>query len=80
MVSDPICAAKKNGRVLQPVFSKDALGRSLIRSHSCLNPFGPSKGPKKFCSEGCVTGTPTDIKKLNKLIDAEPSSMLIVVP
>jgi RHS repeat-associated protein len=72
--------SKPNGRVLEPISGvTDPLNRDLFRSHSCLNPFGPSMGPK-FCSEGCVTGTAKDIKKLNKLLDAEPGSMLYVAP
>lgn len=63
-----------NGRVLTPLFDTD---RASIRSHSCLNPFGPSLGPK-FCSKGCITGFPRDMNKLNELIDAEPGSTLQV--
>ncbi|MGE5113324.1 MAG: RHS repeat-associated core domain-containing protein [Acidobacteriaceae bacterium] len=66
--------SKPNGRVLIPQFDTN---RTNIRSHSCANPFGPSLGPK-FCSEGCITGFPKDIKKLNTLIDAEPGSTLKV--
>jgi RHS repeat-associated protein len=70
---------KPNGRVLKECDGWPRTGRTDIRSHSCLNPFGPAKGPK-FCSEGCVTGTVKDIQKLNKLLDAEPGSILNVVP
>jgi len=71
--------SKPNGRVLQPLPSTDTHGRTDIRSHSCVNAFGPStKGP--FCSEGCVTGQAEDIKKLNKLLDEEPGSTLHVGP
>ena len=66
--------SKPNGRVLIPLFDTN---RTNIRSHSCVNQFGKSLGPK-FCSEGCVTGFPRDIKQLNKLIDAEPGSTLEV--
>jgi uncharacterized protein RhaS with RHS repeats len=72
--------SKPNGRVLKgagPYPFMTTWNRDLIRSHSCKAPFGPSLGPK-FCSEGCVTGTADDIKKLNKLIDAEPGSTLDV--
>lgn len=69
--------SKPNGRVLVPMKGTDWLNRTNIRSHSCANPFGPSKNAP-FCSEGCVTSTSTDIKELNKLIDAEPGSLLFV--
>ncbi|MGV3581664.1 MAG: Ig-like domain-containing protein [Methylophilus sp.] len=69
--------AKPNGRVLKPKVGTNTHGRTNIRSHSCKNPFGPSKGPK-FCSEGCLTGTAPDIIKLNDLIDNEPNSTLHV--
>jgi len=72
--------SKPNGRVLEPISGvTDPLNRDLFRTHSCLNPFGPSKGPR-FCSAGCVTGTSKDIKELNKLLDAEPGSTLFVAP
>jgi RHS repeat-associated protein len=66
--------SKPNGRVLLPLFDAN---RTNIRSHSYANAFGPSRGPK-FCSEGCLTGSPADIKKLNQLPDAEPGSTLKV--
>ncbi|WP_411727838.1 InlB B-repeat-containing protein [Methyloglobulus sp.] len=74
---------KPNGRVLVPcpgTNTNATEGRTLIRSHSCKYPFGPGLGPKKYCSEGCVTGTVQDIQDLNRLIDAEPGSTLQVVP
>jgi len=74
--------SKKNGRVLEPCPDTNTNvneNRTLIRSHSCANPFGPGLGPQ-FCSEGCVTGTVPDIQNLNRLIDAEPGSTLVVVP
>ena len=74
--------SKPNGRVLEPCSGTNTNvteNRTLIRSHSCANPFGPGVGPQ-FCSEGCVTGTALDIQELNVLIDAEPNSTLQVVP
>lgn len=68
---------KPNGRALSPLSGTNSFNRSLIRSHSCKNPFGPSVNAP-FCSEGCVTGTPKDIKALNKLLDSEPNSRLYV--
>jgi len=70
--------SKKNGRALAPLPGTETFGRSLIRSHSCANPFGPSLG-LKFCSEGCVTGRSPDIEALNALIDSEPGSTLRVM-
>ena len=73
---------KPNGRVLEPcpgTGTNVAEQRTLIRSHSCANPFGPGRGPQ-YCSEGCVTGTVNNIRNLNGLIDAEPGSILRVVP
>ncbi len=70
--------SKPNGRVLTPMPGTDTFDRDLFRTHSCANPFGPSlQAP--FCSGGCITGYPADIKKLNKLIDAEPGSTVEVV-
>jgi len=70
---------KPNGRVLQPLRATDTFGRGLFRTHSCANAFGPSvKGP--FCSEGCVTGSADDIRRLNEMLDAEPGSILYVTP
>ncbi|MHA6844620.1 RHS repeat-associated core domain-containing protein [Ralstonia syzygii] len=73
---------KPNGRVLEPCPGTNTNvteNRTLIRSHSCANPFGPGLGPQ-YCSEGCVTGTVHDMQNLNGLIDAEPGSTLQVVP
>jgi RHS repeat-associated protein len=72
---------KPGGRVLEPVVVDTQ--RSLIRTHSCVNPFGPStRAP--YCSEGCVTGTASTISDLNQFLDAETQSgkgnILIVVP
>jgi RHS repeat-associated protein len=69
----------QNGRVLKPLPGTNTFGRDLFRSHSCGNPFGPGLGPT-FCSEGCITGTASDIQRLNVLLDAEPNSTLEVVP
>uniref|UniRef100_UPI000F610B44 RHS repeat-associated core domain-containing protein n=1 Tax=Sulfuriferula thiophila TaxID=1781211 RepID=UPI000F610B44 len=74
--------SKPNGRVLEPCPGTNTNvteNRTLIRSHSCVNPFGPGLGPQ-YCSEGCVTGTAPAIRTLNDLIDAEPGSTLQVVP
>lgn len=61
-------SGKLGGRVLVPV-QVDA-SRSNIRSHSCDNPFGPSKkGP--FCSEGCVTGPVDTVRALNDSLGTE---------
>lgn len=69
--------SKPNGRVLEPLPGTDTFGRDLFRTHSCKNAFGPSiRSP--FCSEGCITGSPADIKRLNRLLDAEPGSKLHV--
>jgi hypothetical protein len=68
---------KPNGRVLKPLPGTQTFNRDLFRSHSCAEAFGPSTHPK-FCSEGCITGTPHDIKLLNILLDAEPGSTLLV--
>jgi hypothetical protein len=65
--------------VLQPCAGWSDKARKLIRSHSCANPFGPSTGPRNFCSAGCVTGTAQDIQQLNQLIDSEPGSTLWVI-
>lgn len=70
--------SKPNGRVLKPAPDTNTFGRNLFRSHSCANPFGAAKGPK-FCSEGCITGTASDMKRLNDLLDAEPGSTLQVM-
>ncbi len=55
----------------------DTHGRSQFRTHSCLNAFGPSTSPP-FCSEGCITGSATDMQTLNELLDSEPDSSLEV--
>jgi len=64
--------SKPGGRVLVPV-QVDANNRDSIRTHSCQNPFGPSK-TAPYCSEGCVTGTPGTIENLNKFLDREWNS------
>jgi RHS repeat-associated protein len=73
--TDP--TSKPNGRVLVPMPGTMTWGRDLIRSHSCKNAFGPSVS-SPFCSEGCVTGNPDDIRRLNQLIDSEPGSTVSV--
>lgn len=61
-------SGKPGGRVLVPI--KVDASRNNIRSHSCQNPFGPSKvGP--FCSEGCLTGTTSTIDALNTFLASE---------
>ncbi len=69
--------AKPNGRVLVPNPGTNDYGRTLFRTHSCFNPFGPATKPP-YCSEGCVTGSAPDVKRLNRLLDAEPGSILLV--
>jgi RHS repeat-associated protein len=73
--TDP--TSKPNGRVLVPMPGTMTWGRDLIRSHSCKNAFGPSVS-SPFCSEGFVTGSPDDIRRLNKLLDSEPGSTVSV--
>jgi len=68
---------KHRGRHLEPLPGNDT-NRTLILSHYCQNPFGPSLNPP-FCSTGCITASEDDIKLLNKLLDAEPHSQLYVV-
>ena len=72
---------KENGRVLVPLPGTIILYRDkgLFRSHSCPYAFGPSIN-SPFCSEGCVTGSRTDMRSLNRLLDSEPGSKLHVVP
>ncbi len=70
--------SKQNGRTLAPC-SGWTSNRTDILSHSCANAFGPSKNPP-FCSEGCVTGSPSNMQALNGLLDAEPNSTLWVGP
>jgi uncharacterized protein RhaS with RHS repeats len=70
---------KQNGRVLRPFWGTNVSEqRTDIRSHSCSNPFGTSEVPP-FCSEGCVTGFPSSMQLLNRLLDAEPNSILHVI-
>ena len=67
-----------NGRVLEPLLGTNTVeGRTNIRSHSCLNPFGPALGPE-YCSQGCVTGTGNDIQSLNELLDKDNFNLLRV--
>jgi hypothetical protein len=66
------------GRTLRPFPSTRDFGRDLFRTHSCVNPFGPSTSPP-YCSEGCVTGSDRSVRELNELIDSEPRSILCVV-
>jgi uncharacterized protein RhaS with RHS repeats len=75
-VSNPP-TTKPNGRRLQPWIGNTTT-RNGILSHSCTNAFGPSAEPP-FCSAGCITGDPRDMQKLNKLLDSEPDSILLVV-
>ncbi|NMQ07759.1 type IV secretion protein Rhs [Candidatus Accumulibacter phosphatis] len=67
------------GRTLVPLppLSSQPFGRDLFRTHTCLNPFGPST-TAPFCSEGCVTATSNTISELNELLDSEPGSVLCV--
>lgn len=69
--------SKPNGRVLVPNPGTETFNRSLFRSHSCQNAFGPST-QSPYCSEGCVTGQASNIQQLNQLLDAEPNSTLTV--
>lgn len=73
----PGSSGKPNGRRLIPQPGTNFYNRSLLASHSCVNAFGPSLNAP-FCSEGCLTGTPAGIQQLNRLIDAEPGSALLV--
>jgi RHS repeat-associated protein len=69
--------SKPNGRVLTPMDGTETYGRTLFRTHSCKNAFGPSKAAP-YCSGGCVTGSSQDMQTLNGLLDAEPGSILLV--
>ena len=71
--------SKPGGRTLIPTPGQpNPYGRDLFRTHSCINPFGPSaKAP--YCSEGCITGMASTIESLNQLLDSEPMSTLCVV-
>ena len=74
--------ASKGGRHLYPIpgSDTDTYGRDGLLTHSCLNPSSneaPASG-HHYCSEGCITGTKDDINALNKLLDAEPNSILFV--
>ncbi|WP_415914480.1 RHS repeat domain-containing protein [Paraburkholderia sp. J67] len=71
--------SKPNGRRLVPQPGTTTYGRGGFLTHSCLNAFGPSLGPQ-FCSEGCVTGSSSNMQTLNSLLDAEPDSTLEVTP
>jgi RHS repeat-associated protein len=68
---------KPNGRVLVPLPGTETYGRDLFRTHSCLNAFGQSS-TAPYCSEGCITGSASDMKILNQLLDSEPNSTLRV--
>ncbi|HAJ2597499.1 TPA: type IV secretion protein Rhs [Escherichia coli] len=68
---------KPNGIRLVPSANTETYNRDGFLTHSCLNAFGPSLGPR-FCSEGCITGSSNDMQKLNKLIFSEPDSTLTV--
>lgn len=72
--NDP--TSKPNGRVLEPDPGTETYNRDLFRTHSCRNPWSNNQ---PFCSAGCVTGLPGDIKTLNRLLDAEPGSTLHVI-
>lgn len=67
---------KHGGRLLVPLPGNKTT-RTGIMSHFCQNPFGPALKPP-FCSEGCITASPADIRMLNRLLDAEPNSDLFV--
>ena len=83
---DSLTHKRLGGKHLFPIpgtgtSSLGADGRFL--THWCKDPFGPSLHPYSdghYCSEGCVTGMPDDIQKLNRLLNAEPGSTLLVVP
>ncbi|EHL0132299.1 RHS domain-containing protein, partial [Escherichia coli] len=68
---------KPNGIRLVPSANTETYNRDGFLTHSCLNAFGPSLGPR-FCSEGCITGSSNDMQKLNGLIFSEPDSTLTV--
>ncbi|EPA3171297.1 RHS repeat-associated core domain-containing protein, partial [Shigella sonnei] len=68
---------KPNGIRLVPSANTETYNRDGFLTHSCLNAFGPSLGPR-FCSEGCITGSSNDMQKLNELIFSEPDSTLTV--
>ncbi|HFO3503798.1 TPA: RHS element protein, partial [Escherichia coli] len=68
---------KPNGIRLVPSANTETYNRDGFLTHSCLNAFGPSLGPR-FCFEGCITGSSNDMQKLNELIFSEPDSTLTV--
>jgi len=68
---------KHGGTRVVPDDPAKAYYRNGLLTHFCAQPFGPSRN-KPFCSEGCITATPDDIKKLNKLLTLEPNSTLTV--
>ncbi|EEU1440131.1 RHS repeat protein [Escherichia coli] len=68
---------KPNGIRLVPSANTETYNRDGFLTHSCLNAFGPSLGPR-YCSERCITGSSNDMQKLNELIFSEPDSTLTV--
>lgn len=68
-------------RILEPIegFAKHVVPRirDRLRTHSCENPWGPTAlAGRHVCSAGCATSTEEHIRRLNKLIDAEPNSII----
>jgi RHS repeat-associated protein len=70
---------KQDGHRLVPLLGTNTHGRSGFLTHSCPNAFGPSVN-SPFCSEGCITGSSTNMQKLNMLLGQEPNSTLHVGP
>ncbi|WP_155518372.1 RHS repeat-associated core domain-containing protein, partial [Ralstonia solanacearum] len=68
---------KPNGRRLVPDVGTNTHGRSGFLTHSCQNAFGPSVD-WPYCSEGCITGSPSSMQRLNQLLNAEPNSSVLV--
>jgi len=69
--------SKPNGHRLVPGAGTNTYGRNGFLTHSCQNAFGPSvSGP--YCSEGCITGSPSGMQQLNQLLNAEPNSSVLV--
>ncbi len=69
-------------RNLSPSNTTDMFGRrGPFQTHQCAHPFGPDTGAggAPHCSEGCVVSTRANVEALNRLIDAEPRSILCVV-
>jgi RHS repeat-associated protein len=71
---------KPGGRRLTPINPDTALGRTLLATHSCLNPWGPNATTgSRVCSAGCIVSNAATIEAYNNFLTSDTGTHVLCV-